>query len=184
MWAYASGRPLQITPLTPSGTLSTAPGMQQYIASLDAENARMMVELQGLSAMGAGLGGGNLGLLGSMGGAAAGSASVFPGVGLALGGGGGAGYAPQMLQGTDRVREEEGEGMGNFRGQGSRDGRGKVGRKRSEAPRGEEDAAGLGRGGGGGGEPLSPRNREYRLKMVEMDAEHKVSHSGQITIYL
>lgn len=149
--------------------------MQLYIASLDAENARMMVELQGLSAAtGAGFGGGNFGSLGPMGGAAAGSSSVFPGAGLALGGGG-AGYAPQMLQGADRAREEGGEGMGRFREQASRDGRGKVGRKKSDALGGEDDAAGLGGGGGGSGELLSPRNREYRLKMVEMDAEHKVS---------
>lgn len=151
--------------------------MQQYIASLDAENARMMVELQGLSvATGAGFGGGSFGSLGRMGGVAAGSSSVFPGAGLGLGGGG-AGYAPQMLQGADRAREEEGEGTGRFRGQASRDGRGKVGREKSDAPGGEDDAAGLGggAGGGGSGELLSPRNREYRLKMVEMDAEHKVS---------
>ena len=145
--------------------------MQQYIASLDAENARMLVELQGLSATGAGLGGGNLGLLCPMGGAAAGSSSVFPGAGLAIGGVAG-GYAPQVLQGTDRGREE-GESAGRFRGQASRDGRGKGTRKKSDAPI-EDDAAGL--GGGLSGKPLSPRNREYRLKMVEMDAEHKVSH--------
>ena len=76
-----------------------------------------------------------------------------------------------MIQGADRSREEEGEGAGRLlRGQTPTDGdgRGKGTRKQSDTRR-EDDV------GGGGGEDISPKNREYRLKMVEMDAEHKVS---------
>lgn len=148
------------------------PGLPQYIASLDAENARMMAEIRGLSNVGtasamlgpAGLGGdANIGLQ-----------SLFSGTGGAAGSG--MGYLGPGLQGSEGsgvAFESAGEGGKSTGAEGS----GKPTRKRSGTARGkgaeaEWDEA-LEEGIDAAG-PMSPRNREYRRKMIELDAEQKV----------
>eukprot|EP00752_Nemacystus_decipiens_P005082 g4612.t2 len=154
--------------LGPNGT--NAPGLPQYIASLDAENARMMAEMQGLSAGGPATGHygtGGLGIDLNMG-----ASSLFSGPGAAAGRGG-VGYLGPGLHGS----QISGDGGVTAAGQGAGDGSiPPVNQKQGGAARGrgagaEWDAAVL--GGDEDGEPLSPRNREYRRKMIEMNAEHK-----------
>lgn len=150
-----------------------APGLPQYIASLDAENSRMMAEIQGMSA-GGGLGG-NFGLAGVVGDPNAGSPSLFPG----MAGGGTAGYLGPGLHVNQAGMDGRATGVGQGAGGGNSS---TVARKkgRATAENGAEDEwdAVLMGGGADGGEPLSPRNREYRRKMIEMNAEHRVRVLG------
>lgn len=155
-----------------------APGLPQYIASLDAENARMMAEIHGLSAGGGAPG--TFGIAGLGNDPNTGSSSLFSGPGSVVGRGA-VGYLGPGLHGNQSgmdgvVTTAAGKSSGDG---GSRT----VGQKRGGAT-GEKgvgaewDAAVL--GGVEGGEPLSPRNREYRRKMIEMDAEHKVRGSVRL----
>lgn len=168
-------------PVSPPG--SAASGLQQYITSLDAENARMMAEIQGLS-VGGGAAGGHVGFPGIGSDLNTGSSSLLSGSGAEAGIGGSLGYLGPGLHGNQRgmdggVAAAAGHGMGNG-------GSGTVGQEQGGAKgeRGvgvEWNAAVM--GGVDGGEPLSPRNREYRRKMIEMDAEHKVQGSARLIVY-
>ncbi|CAN0410454.1 unnamed protein product, partial [Ectocarpus sp. 12 AP-2014] len=151
-----------------------APGLQQYLASLDAENARMMAEIQGLSSGGAGGGGQQFGLTGPGGGVSMGLSPMFPGVADATTGRGmaAAEYLGPGLHVNGRGPQVDGSGE---QGEGGGGGAITAARKRSRVnggnervgPEWDEELPGA------GGEPLSPRNKEYRRKMIEMDAEHK-----------
>lgn len=149
-----------------------APGLPQYIASLDAENARMMAEIQGLSA-GGGVGR-NFDFAGLGSDPNTESSSVLPGPGT-VAGRGAVGYLGPGLHGN---QSDIDGGAAAAAGQGAGDGGSNpVGRKQGGAT--GERGVGAGwdssvLGGVEGGDPLSPRNREYRRKMIEMDAEHKV----------
>lgn len=103
----------------------------------------------------------------------AGSSSLFPGMA-----GGATGYLGPGLHGNQAGMDggvtEVGQGAG-----GSIRSTATAVRKHSRAVTGakgvedEWDATQLG-GGANGEDPLSPRNREYRRKMIEMNAEHRV----------
>lgn len=150
----------------------TAPGLPQYIASLDIENARMMAEIQGLCAGGGAVGSVGISGLGSD--LNMGSSSLFPGP-PTMAGRGAVGYLGPGLHGNQSAMDG---GVMAAAGQGSGDG--------GDSTVGQKQGCATGERGGGaewdatmsggaeGGEPLSPRNREYRRKMIEMDAEHKV----------
>lgn len=157
-------------------SLWEAPGLQQYLASLDAENARMMTEIQGLSSGGAGGGGQHFGLTGLRGDVNKGLSPMFPGTAGAATGRGmaAAGYLGPGLHGNERVPQVE--GGGGEQGEGGGGGAIAAASKRSRA-NGEKEGVGPEWDEelpGAGGEPPSPRNKEYRRKMIEMDAEHKV----------
>lgn len=98
--------------------------------------------------------------------------SLFPGAGGTTGGG--AGYVGPGLQGDDIIGAGFEETLGGGKNTGA-EGGGKPTRKRSGATRGkgaETEWDGALEDDGGG--PMSPRNREYRRKMIELDAEQKV----------
>lgn len=132
----------------------------------------MMAEIQGLSASG--------GAAGGFGFAGSGSSSAFSGPGT-MAGRAAAGYLGPGLHGRQSGMDA---GVAAEAGRGVEDGgTGTVGQKQGGAAgeRGvgaEWDAAVL--GGMENGEPLSPRNREYRRKMIEMNAEHKVRDSARL----
>lgn len=131
----------------------------------------MMAEIQGLSAGGPAAG--NFGIAGLGSDINMGSSSLLSGQG-AVAGRGGVGYLGPGLHGNQSGTD----GGVTVAGQGAGDGGSPtVGQKQDGAARergvgADWDAAVMGRGEDG--EPLSPRNREYRRKMIEMDAEHKV----------
>lgn len=153
-----------------------APGLPQYIASLDAENARMLAEIQGLSVGGGAAGG--LGIAGLGSDLNTAPSSLFSGPG-AVAGRRAMGYLGPGLQGNQSgmdggvVAAAAGQGVGD--GGSSTVGQKQGGATGERGVGAEWDSTVL--GGVEGGEPLSPRNREYRRKMVEMDAEHKVRGS-------
>lgn len=130
----------------------------------------MMAEIQGLSAGGAAAGFGVASLGGELN---MGSSSLFAGPG-ALAGRGAVGYlGPGLHRGQSGIDGEvTGAGQGAGDGGSSTVGQKQGGAARERGVGAEWDAAVL--GGGEDTEPLSPRNREYRRKMIEMDAEHKV----------
>lgn len=102
-----------------------------------------------------------------------GSSSLFSGPG-AVAGRGGVGYLGPGLHGNQSGMNGGATAAGQSVGDG---GSTTAGQKHGGATRerragAEWDEAVLGEGEDG--EPLSPRNREYRRKMIEMDAEHKV----------
>ncbi|CAM9483080.1 unnamed protein product [Ectocarpus sp. 4 AP-2014] len=151
-----------------------APGLQQYLASLDAENARMMNEIQGLSSGGAGGGGQQFGLTGLGGDANMGLSTMFPGAAGATAGKGMAatGYLGPGLHVKGRGplvdgSGEQGEGGGVSAITAARKRSRVNGDKERVGPEWDEELSGA------SGEPLSPRNKEYHRKMIEMDAEHK-----------
>eukprot|EP00903_Cladosiphon_okamuranus_P014233 g13222.t1 len=147
-----------------------APGLPQYIASLDAENARMVAEIQGLSTGGASAG--NFGVAGVGSDLNMGSSSLLAGSG-AVAGRGAVRYLGPGLHGNQSGKDGGVTGAEQDAGDGvsSAVDQKQGGPARKTEVGAEWDSAVL--GGGEYGEPLSPRNREYRRKMIEMDAEHK-----------
>lgn len=130
----------------------------------------MLAELQGLSGGGGGLGSGNVGLAGLGGGGVAGLSSLLPGVGASTG-------VPPALQGNTGGANCGAAASGVYGAQAVSDGSSKTSPKQSRTTGGggvgaEWDATVLGEAGSG--ETLTLRNREYRQRMIEMDAEHKV----------
>lgn len=134
-----------------------------------------MAEIQGLSSGGAGGGGQQLGLTGPGGDANMGLSTMFTGAAGATTGRGmaAAGYLGPGLHGNDRGPQvdgggEQGEGGGGRAITAARKRSRVNGEKERVGPEWDEELPGAGE------EPLSPRNKEYRRKMIEMDAEHKV----------
>jgi len=130
----------------------------------------MMAEIQGLSTgAGGGLAGGAFGLAGLGDDPNSGPSPLFPGAGR------GAGYlGPGLQAGGAAEKAAEGTGSGGGGG-GSAAGQNQNGGGTEEKKRGGAafDEADL-------GDPLSPRNREYRRKMIEMHAQHKVRLLGRM----
>ena len=133
----------------------------------------MVAEIQGLSAGGPAAG--HFGVAGLGSDVSMGPSSLFPGPG-AVAGRGGVGYLGPGLHGN----QSGADGGGATVGQGAGDGGSlSVGQKQGGAARERGVGADWDNTGGEDGEPLSPRNREYRRKMIEMDAAHKVRGFGQ-----
>lgn len=130
----------------------------------------MVAEIQGLSAGGGApfLGSTNSiqGLATQAGVTVGSSSSIFPAVGHAAAGSASGGVVPGVSLNATVPEGGHGGGADSARGSGSM-AIGASGVKSSGATNAD--------GEGGATEPLSPRNREYRNKMVEMEAQHRVS---------
>ena len=128
----------------------------------------MMAEIQGLSAGG---GGGSYGFPALGDDPNSGPSPLFPGAaGEAMAGRRTMGYLGPGLQASGGAVEAA-QGAGGAGGGAvnqNQNGGGAADQKRGGAA---SDIADL-------GDPLSPRNREYRRKMIEMDAAHKVGLLG------